>query len=473
MSRATDLAVVLYARVSEVRDERSKSVDDQLAELRSWVKREGWTVVDEQRDDDVSASRFSGGKKRAGWEKAMRTVASGKVQALLTWEFSRSTRDLKVFTELEEACRANGVLLGYSGRLHDLSTAEGGFSAGLDALLAARESHMTSERVLRASQARASRGAPHGSVPYGYRRVIESNTGATIGREIDPDTGPVVAEIVKRILEHEPVNAITTDLNRRGILTSTGKSWRAGNVTKMALRPCYAGLRVHRGEVLAGVEATWPPIITPEQHYRLLALFGSAERDKYRNDTRTKYLGSGIYRCGRDECGGRMRVWMREPGVPLSYSCRKCFRIGRLMAAVDELVEAVVIARLSRPDALDALAEDDHTDRAAARAEVARLRAEMAEAQEALRAGRLSPLDMAAYREGWEPRLAEAEREATPAWLPSELAAVAGPDAARHWRDAPITTKRAVLDALVTVTILPTTARGWFDPNSVRVEPKH
>ena len=75
--------VVLYARVSQTRDERSKSVDDQLAELRQWARQEGWPIVGEYRDDDVSASRYANGKARPGWDQAMDAVHSGQVKALL------------------------------------------------------------------------------------------------------------------------------------------------------------------------------------------------------------------------------------------------------------------------------------------------------------------------------------------------------------------------------------------------------
>lgn len=467
--KATRHPVVIYGRVSQVRDERSKSVDDQLAELRRWAGREGWPIYAERRDDNVSASRYAARTGRDGWSQVMADLASGKVRALLVWEFSRSTRDLRVYIALEEACRAHGVLLGYSGRLHDLTTADGGFSAGLDALLAAKESAMTSERTRRAVESRAAGGRPHGSVPYGYRRTFDPHSGKVTGREVDPDTGPVVAEVVRRLLAGESAQRIARDLNQRGVLTTRGAQWTGANLSKLALRPAYAGLRVHHGEVLDDVTATWPPIITRADHDRLRALYGAPDRDKFRKDTRVKHLGAGLYRCGRDDCDGVMRRVAHRGGM---YDCRTCHRTARRQQPVDELVEAVLVGRLSRPDVLEVLAGPDRADdRATARAEVARLRAEEADTRRLLSAGDLTPADVAAWRRGWAPRLEAAETAAAPPAVPGAVAELAGPGAAARWSAASIEVRRAVLDALMVVTIMPVgRASVRFDPSAVRID---
>lgn len=464
----TTLRVVLYARVSQARGE-NMSVPDQLNVLRAWAEREGWHVVDEL-DDDISASRYARGKVRDGWDEVIRLASTGRVDAIITWEFSRGTRDRLVYANLAELCETSGVLLGYNGRLHDMTDDSDAFNTDMQAALAVRESRVTSKRVRRAVDARAARGKPHAQLPDGYRRVFDPDTGAVIGYEVDPERADIIREIVRRLLKAEPANAIANDLNRRGLKTSHGCIWRAANLAKLVRRPAYAGLRVHHGEVIDGVEAVWPAIIKPEQHYRLLAMFRSPERDKFRNPTHVKHLGTGLFRCGRKGCDGRMRVTYTPRGP--NYACRACHKIARRQIPVDEYVEAVVIERLSRPDALEALRGDrDPEGREQARTEVARLRAEMVDARAQLKAGRLTPLDMAAFREGWQPRMVKAEAAAEPLALPEVVEEMVGADAAKRWDAATIATQRLVVDTLITVTILPVGVGGRpFDRDTVRID---
>lgn len=461
--------VVLYGRTSDDESE-GKSVDDQLAELRRWAVSTGRTVVAELRDDGISVSRFSAGKKRPDWQRAMELISTGHADELAVWELSRSTRDRAVWAALFAALLENRVMLVVGGKVHDPTDPDDSFMLDLGAALAVRESALLSKRLQRGVDSRAAAGRPHGSLPYGYRRVFDPSTGAVTGREPHPDRAPVVQEIVRRLLARESADSIAADLNRRGIPTATGKPWRGGNLAKLGQRATYAGLRVYRGAVLPDVRATWEPLITMVEYQQLQALFGSPERDKFRNSTATKHLGSGIYRCGREGCGGVMRL-VPGRGQVGSYNCRACYRVTRRQDRVDELVEKLVIARLSRADVLEVLAETGTDDEVkAAAAEVHQLKGLLREARERVAAGGLTLEDLTFFRKRWERQLADAERRARPRWLPSAVYEIAGPEAAARWKDALIGTKRTVLDALFTVTILPTGSGHWqFDPDLIKV----
>ena len=468
MSTATTHPVVLYGRASQARDGRNKSVADQLADLHRWAQREGWPVIAAHRDDGISASRFAG-KDRPGWRQVMDVISSGKVAALLVWDLSRASRDKAVFTALETACTQHRVKIGYGGMLRDPATADGSFYVGLDGLMAAKLSADISEKVQRAVDSRAATGDVHAALPYGYRRVFDAR-GRTAGWEIHPEQGPVVEEIVRRLLAREPAEAIAADLNRRGITTIRGRGWRGGNLSKLAVRPSYARLRTYHGRVLPDVEATWPEIISVAEHHQLRALFASPERDKFRNTTGVKYLGSGLYRCGREGCDGRMRVVV-QAGRPPRYDCRECHKISRYQPPVDKFVEAVLVERLCRPDALAALTGPDSDEqRRAAAAEAAQLRSEEIDMQRLVREGQLTPVDLAAWRAGWTSRYEAAEQAARPPHLSTAVTEMVGVDAAGRWAAAPIGSRRAVLDTLLVVTILPVHRGGQpFDPDMIRI----
>ena len=529
---------MLYGRVSAEQDARSLSIDGQLAELRAWAGREGWAVVAEHRDDGISASRYARGKSRPGWQRVMDLIGGGQVDgaalgsgdALLVWEVSRASRDRPVFAALFAACVDADVWLGTGGKLHDLADPDDGFVVDLGAALAVREAAVIGRRRRRGGAFRAANGYAAPALPYGYRRVYDLHTGKAVGVEAHPDQAPIVAEIARRLLGGESARAVATDLNRRQVPTLTdgrwlggrldyitrcvpehpvaveiterlgagepvrqiaadlnerqvplpvAPRWHSGNVTKLSVRPTYAGLRVHRGQVLDDVSGRWPTLIEKADHYRLRALHEAPERDKLRHmsgeQRSSKYLLTGIARCGRVGCPGRMRSLAFGGKRPATYECRFCHGVARRISHVDAMVERLVVARLSEPDIMSALAgpDDDHTVRAGTE-DAARLRGKLDELEAAWGADELTLTEYKRLRDRVQPQLDDAERRARPRSIPPAVADMAGPDAGDRWEAASIASRRIVVDALVEVTILPIEGRRsrTFDPASVRVERK-
>jgi DNA invertase Pin-like site-specific DNA recombinase len=462
--------VVIYGRVSRVSDQRSKSVDDQLGDLRAWAQREGWPILAEHRDDGVSASRYANGRQRDGWERVLDVIGTGEVRALLVWELSRATRDKAVSAALETACLMRGVKIGYHGRLHDPATADGGFQVGLDTLLAAREAAVTSERTQRAVDARAARGGPHGALPYGYKRIISPETGATVGYEPHPEQAPIVVEIVRRILAGESANGIATELNDRGVPSARGGRWSAVTVSLAAQKPTYAGLRVHNGEVRQGVKGTWPALISEADHYRIAAMYSDDSRAQWRRGKTVQHLGVGLYGCGREGCSGRMGIW-KSSGRPPAYTCRECSKVSRQQKPVDDLVQKLMWRRLAKPDVLELLTASSTEAVQQAAAEVNRLEMKLRAARDAWDRDRLSLDSYTDMENRLLPQIKDAQRRARPESIPPVVFAVAGPDAEARWFDLDVVEKRTAIAALLDVTILPAgTARIGFDPDLIQVK---
>lgn len=462
--------VVLYGRTSQD-DSEGRSVDDQLTSQRKWAHATGRRIVAELRDDGISASRYAGKKTRPDWQVAMELISTGQTDELSVWEISRSTRDRPVWSALIAACIENDVDLAVDGKVHDPADPDDGFMLDLSFSLGVRESAIISKRVRRAVDSRAAAGRPHGTLPYGYRRVLDPVTGKAIGRAKHPEQAPIVEEIARRLLEREPADAIARDLNKRGAPTASGKEWRGGNLSKLIVRPTYAGLRVYRGEVLPNVRGTWPAILSEEQHYRLLAMYADPGRDKFRNPTYAKHLGTGIFRCGREGCDGRMRVVVQGHGKPNRYECRKCHMVSRYQPPVDDLINGLMAQYLARPDVLELLAGPDDEAMKEAASEVARLKLKLRAVRDAWDADELS---LEAYRDMEArtlPKIRDAEARARPKAAPPALSRVAGPDAEQKWMDLPIGDRRALVAAFLDVRILPAGRGKWkFDPSRIRAE---
>jgi DNA invertase Pin-like site-specific DNA recombinase len=439
-----------------------RSVTEQEADCRATADREGWQVVTVLVDNDRSASRYAT-KTRPAFTKLLALIEAGGCDVVVCWEASRLQRDLKVFANLREACRERGVLWSYSGRTYDLSRTDDRLSTGLDAVLAERESDQTRERVMRAVRANAAAGRPHGKLLYGYRRDRDPATGAPTAQVIDDDQAEIVREAARRVARGEPCNAVAADFNARAIPAPRGGQWSLTQVGRLTTNPAYIAKRVHQGQVVG--DATWPALLDEETFYACVARLSDPRR-KTNRDGAIRHLLSGVAVCG--VCGGPIRV-QKNRGYP-AYLCIERFCVSRKQSDVDELVEAVTVARLARPDVLDLLASDDGEDARAARAEVATKRARLDEAIDATARGELSVTALARMEARLLPEIEAAVGRAHRALVAPALRDVAGPDVAARWAGLPIAVRREVVSLLCDVRIMPA-GRGarTFDPATIEI----
>jgi hypothetical protein len=132
-----------------------------------------------------------------------------------------------------------------------------------------------------------------------------------------------------------------------------------------------------------------------------------------------------------------------------------------------------VIDRLSRPDALDLLA-DDGRELIEAEARVETLRGKLADAAQRFAADLWTAAQVDAVNAAVLPKLAEAEAEVRRLRRGAEstlLAEWIGPEVAARWDGADVHQRRALVEALaLRVTLLPTRRGPGFDPGSVTVE---
>lgn len=462
-------SAVIYTRVSLDRNKQARSVGEQEQECRAVCAREGWDVVEVVVDNDISASRYAR-KARENYPRLLELVASGTVDVLVTWENSRTSRDLGTATALRDLCRDHGVKLSYSGRILDVTTTGDAFAYGLDALMSERASSETRDRVLRASRSQAAAGLPHGKLLYGYRREYDG-AGRFVAQVEDAEQAAVIREVARRVLAGDPLTSIARHLTDRGVPVprqpedGPALRWYATTVRRLLTNPGVNGKRVHRGEVVG--DAVWPAIIGDADHARLVALLTAPERRTQR-DSRVKHLLSGIARCG--VCGGVLRM-LPNRGTP-SYSCmtRGCMKVSRAVAKVDAVVVEAVQAWADSFDALALEGEDDAAELQAARDEATQLAARLDGFVESALAGELSPKLLARAEADLLPRIAAAQARAVPRSTRAEALAVVH-ELARVWDRCTVAQRRAVVRAVMTVTVHPVgKASRTFDASKVEVD---
>jgi len=469
-----ELEAVIYARVSDDRDGRSRSPEQQVRDSERWCERQGIPVLEVLADPDKGASRYSRAR-RENYERALRLLKqpSQRRRILVSWESSRAQRDLKVYLTLREICEETGALWCYDGRVYDMRNAEDRRRTAQDAVDDEYEAAKTSKRVLRDMRANAEAGRPHGKIKYGYRIVRDQRTGRAIDRVPDEETTPIVRELAKRILAGEPLRSITQDLNARGIPAPRPArkgpnaggptQWRSVTVRSLVLSPTYAGLRVTKGEVTG--PATWEGILTVDEHERIKALLNDSRRLTHRG-IEPKWLLTNIAICG--ECDDPLlRV---SPRGTHMYTCVENGCVARSVQGVDRLVTEAVLRRLESPDALKLLASEDDTA-AEAFAEARTLRERLDAFIDQAADGSLSPAALARVEAKLRPQIAAAERRARASISSPLVAEMAGPQAREAWANFTVRQRREVLRAVVEVRIYKAPIRGQrlVNPKFVRL----
>lgn len=471
----------IYCRVSKDARGDARSVEEQEEACRGWVERERWTLTDVYRDNDLSASRYAK-KARPDWQRLTEDLADGKMDVLVVWEVSRSTRDRMVWAALVAACQDRGVKLCLGGRLHDLDDPDDAFMADLGAMLAVRESGMTSKRVRRTVASNAAKGRPHGKNLYGYRRTYDPTSGALVSVDIYEPEAAIIREIARRMASGESRKSIAKDLNDRGVPVARpeqgGGKWRRsewdlGRIREIVTNAGYIGKRTLRGQIVG--DAIWPPIIDEPTYWACVTLV-NAQAGNSRAGT-VRHELSGAATCGKPakdgegRCAGPLRVLKCR--TYFAYTCPKCFGVSIRKETFEEYVRAVVFERLSRPDAIDLLSTGP-TDGAVqeAIAEAAKKRALLSEYVDQAVAGAISPASFAAIESRLNSEIQAAERRAKRASLPLALVDAVRPDIASVWLTWPVDRRRAVISALFVDIILHTTGKGRrkFDPSRVELQ---
>lgn len=455
---------VIYTRVSSDPDQKSRSTTEQEAECRRVCEERGLEVVAVYEDNGIGASRHSKGR-RIGYEDLRMRVREGDFDYLVTWEASRATRDLLEHAELMQELRDARIRLVVGDRTHDPRDPYDELWMNFNASLAVMEAEMTSKRVKRSVRARASKGKPHGKIPYGYRRLYDETTKEFLEQVIEPEEAKLIREMVDRVLGGESTNEIAADLNRRGIPTprNGANGWVLGQVKRLCTNPSYIGKRTLNGKVLQEVDAQWPAILDEEKFREVCRILNDPRRRTNRGRG-VRHLLTGLLTCG--VCGGKRLQVIKNRGYP-GYQCKDGFCVSRRQDPLDEYIEEIVIARLSQPDALAAW--QDESDHAEAIEELARLEAERDALFAAYERGDTQMNTVLRLEPALSERLDRARAAAEPHGVPPAIRDLHDGDVRQAWASIPLEVKREVIESLMEITVNRVKQGSRFSPAGINV----
>jgi site-specific DNA recombinase len=470
----------VYARISEDRDGEGLGVERQVRDCVAECERRGWTVQESYRDNDVSAY---GRKARPAYQQMLQDARDGKINAIVCWSVDRLTRHPRELEEIIDLYESHGISLATVGGEINLGDPDGRMVARLTGAIARGEVEKMSRRIKRKIQERAERGLPHGEQAYGWKRVDSRDV-------LDHAEAAVVREITERLLAGEGVNAITDDLNARGVpppysearrrLIADAKGrefdprsvqWSRVTVRHLVLRERNAGLRRHQGQIIG--KGDWEPIFDEDTHKRLRALLNDPAR-KVTTGSAYCYLLTGIAKCGKPGCGAPVRVILgprvrgNKREKRRAYVCSRCHGISRDQGAVDRLITRLATEFLASPKAR---AVFQPVPDPALEVEAEALRATLDEAADLFAHRDIDAVQLRRITALNKPRLDEVEAKLHPAIV--DLEDLATPDRAERWEGIPLERRRAVVAFLFEIRLMPRgkDAPRRFDPASVEVKP--
>jgi site-specific DNA recombinase len=459
----TNRAAAIYVRISRDRAGAGLGVERQETECRALADRLGWQVTQVYCDNDISA--FSG-RRRPGYERMLADIKDGRIIAVIAWHPDRLHRraaELERYITLCEAQQVDNQTV--TAGMWDLSTASGRMVARQLGAVAVYESEHKSERLRSARIQQAAAGKHHGGIRcYGYDKD---------GVTVIPEEAAEVANAAKLVAEGVSLRGIVADMNARGITTVTGKTWTSQQLRQTLLSPRIIGQSSHKGDIVG--TAAWPAIIDDATWHAVDAILSDPDRRTNKGGNAPRWLGSGLYVC---TCGKRtLRASVTGGSRRYTYRCANASdhsvtHVTRDAVALDEFVERVIVGRLSRPGTVEALLRrDDTVDVKALRAEQAKLGKRKDKAAAMFAAGTIGVGQLATITRLADQRSTQiAETLAQAGWR-SPLEPLAGGDIAAVWTGLALMQKRAILDVIADVTVLPTkpTTRG-FDPDGVRID---
>lgn len=464
--------VAVYARQSV---EEDQGIAQQIADCQDEVRRRGWQLVGEPYpDNDVSGSSARGSKTY--WAKMLKAFDAGEFDVLMVTEVDRLTRSLTDVLDIRPPRRDIRVVTVRGG----IDTEDDDFMLKQLVLLAEREVKIKVQRAQRYARERRAAGHPSpGKAPHGYTWVAAANRDQAGTRYvIDTDEAKDVRRIFEEFLSAAPLGQIARDLNTDDRKTRKGARWHTSTVRRILMNPLYAALlppsQGSQPHDLAAIDlaactpGAWKALI--ERDHLVAARDKLVDVKPNHQGTARKWLLSGLAICAvcREpvrSARGMTHPTPRKDGSGTApgqrYHTYRCVNghIMRRGEIIDEFVSEVCIARLSKPDALDLLAQKpDVVDIRVLHSQRIALGKRRKSVLKQLAAGRATEEEVEEALDDLAAQLRVVDAEIARAVATDPLAELVGIKDARAWwydEERTLGRRRSVVEALMTVIIHP------------------
>ena len=326
---------VAYARYSSA-GQRDVSIDQQLADIRSFAAKHGYRIVHEYADH--AKSGFKNSAARAAFQAMLADAPSGSFDTVIAWKVARFGRNREESALYKKDLRQYGVSVVYAME-YIPSGAAGVLTEGMLESIAEWYSRNLSENVSRGMLDNARKAIYNGILILGYKRGPD-------GRYvIDEEQAAVVRKIYDLYLSGYSAVSIADELAAAGVVSARGRKMTSDVVLRVIASEYYMGVYSWGDVRVPG----GMPVIIPEETWRRAQLMRK-KTSRHIEKSPADFLLTGKVFCGL--CGKPMvgdSGKSRNGSVYYYYNCtghksragysRTC---GKRPVRKDDLEEAVL-----------------------------------------------------------------------------------------------------------------------------------
>ncbi len=296
-----NLKFVMYMRKSSESDDRQAlSLDAQHDTLMDVVKRNKLKVIAEFRE----AKSASKPNNRPEFDKMVKLISAGKVNAILCWKEDRLFRN-PAESGLIQQLLVDGKIQRIMTPCRSHTPDDNTIGLAVEAGMSAQYTRDLSRNVKRGQRANNKLGGVHFPAPQGYINVRRNNHGTL---DLDQERAPLMRKAFDMYLtgNYTVPEVLSTLNNDWGFLTrkhykTGGKPLNRSSLYAILENPVYMGYvrdledktQLHKGD--------WPALLSEDEFYRIQMLLKKSGFGPQSNYSLNHFELKGIFTCG--ECG--------------------------------------------------------------------------------------------------------------------------------------------------------------------------
>ena len=303
------IKAVIYARYSS-HGQQEQSIDGQLRDCYAFAERQGYTIVGEYIDRALTGRNDD----RPDFQRMLADAKKKQFQNIIVWKLDRFARNRYDSAVHKAELKKYGVRV-VSATENITDEPEGIMLEGLLESLAEYYSANLSKHVKRGMRECVIAGNYTGGIPpYGFK--VENKKLVA-----DENTAPVIRYVFEQYAKGVPKKVIIDELNKRGVLSYSGRALTINSLQNALRNPKYIGKYLYNGqEVTGGCEA----LISEEVFNAVQNRLDAVKRAPAAGKAKQEYLLQGKAFCGN--CGAPLVGESgrgRHGGHYYYYACAK------------------------------------------------------------------------------------------------------------------------------------------------------